>query len=138
MLSSTSVPASSSLQTASLPPTSLARSRMPCKPKCPGRPFLIKKLRVDALAIISHAQPEALVVVVDFHLNAPRLRVPEGIAQRLASNPVDFVAQNGMQTLRRASYIQAKRGNIGAGDVGREFFRQVANRLRKIIGLDRG
>src|SRR6266850_1225080 len=32
MLNSTSVPESSSLHTASLPPTTLARSRMPCSP----------------------------------------------------------------------------------------------------------
>src|SRR5271165_830040 len=38
MLSSTSVPASSSLHTVSLPPMSLALSRMPRKPKCPWRP----------------------------------------------------------------------------------------------------
>jgi hypothetical protein len=38
MLSSTSVPESSLLQTASLPPTSLARSRIPFKPSCPVSP----------------------------------------------------------------------------------------------------
>src|ERR1700730_8910035 len=38
MHSSISVPASSSLQTVSLPPITLARSRMPGKPKWPSRP----------------------------------------------------------------------------------------------------
>ena len=56
----------------------------------------IKKLRVNPLAVIPHAHSEALVVVFDSHLNAPRLCVPERIAQRLASNPVNFVAQDGM------------------------------------------
>jgi len=40
MVSTASVPASSLLKTVSLPPTSLARSCMPAKPKCPGDPGL--------------------------------------------------------------------------------------------------
>src|SRR5215471_916280 len=40
--SSTSVPESSSLHTVSLPPMSLARSRMPRNPKCPTRPSSLR------------------------------------------------------------------------------------------------
>ena len=38
MLNSTSVPESKALHTVSLPPMTLARSRMPLKPKCPSVP----------------------------------------------------------------------------------------------------
>src|SRR5712692_10538454 len=38
IISSTSVPAPRSLHTSSCPPIPLERSRIPLKPKCPGRP----------------------------------------------------------------------------------------------------
>src|SRR5208282_5398155 len=54
------------------------------------RPFLV----------VPHAQTELLIVISDFNLDLPGLGVAEGVAERLSGNPVDFVAQNGMQIPR--------------------------------------
>jgi len=110
---------------------------MPCKAKCPGRPSSSKKIRINPLAVIPHAHSEAFVVVFDSHLNAPRLCVPERIAQCLASNPVNFVAQDGMQTLRaRLLYPDENAGTLGPVTLAASSFARGADRLRQIVGLD--
>ena len=46
------------LHTSSHPPTSSARSRIPCKPKCPAGGLVRDHLLVNALPIVAHAQPQ--------------------------------------------------------------------------------
>src|SRR5271156_6003582 len=47
-------------------------------------PLSIKNLWVNALSIIPDTESELLLVIPDFDFYPPRLRVPEGVAQRLA------------------------------------------------------
>ena len=56
MLYSICVP--NSLQILKRPPTSLARSRMPFKPQCPGASLIIENLRVDTLAVIANSETQ--------------------------------------------------------------------------------
>ena len=56
--------------------------------------------RIDALAIVTHAQSELLVVVANLGLDLPGLRVPEGIAKGFRSNLVDLVTNDRVQIPR--------------------------------------
>src|SRR3954465_753043 len=48
-------------------------------------------LLVDPLAIVTDEQPKSADGVIQFHLDVICLRVPEGVDQRLARNPVNLV-----------------------------------------------
>ena len=55
---------------------------------------------IDALAVVTHAQSEFLVVVADLDLDPPGLRVPEGIPQGFRGNLVDLVTNDRVQFSR--------------------------------------
>ena len=62
--------------------------------------FSAKNLVADPFSIVSNAKPEMLFVVADLNFYAVCCRMPEGIAQRLRREPVNFVSQNRMQIPR--------------------------------------
>jgi hypothetical protein len=102
-----------------------------------GLPVSDKKLRVNAFPVVRNPQPEFRFVVPEFHFDLARLRVPEGVAQRLGSNPVDFVAEDRMQIPWRAFHRYLKDGSILVGPVGRELFSDGPYGNREVIRLDR-
>ena len=104
----------------------------------PGAPLFLKNLRVDALPVIPDPQAKLPFVIVDFHFDLPRLSVPRGIAQRLAGNPVDFVADDRMQVPRRAFYLHPQDGGIPVSFIGCEFFSESADGQGKVVGDHRG
>jgi hypothetical protein len=61
----------------------------------------VKRSRVDALAIVTNAQLKLAGVVADLHFNPTSPGVPERIAQRLAADPIDVVADDRAEGLRR-------------------------------------
>ena len=65
----------------------------------------VKKLRVNPLAIVSHPQPKVPPVIVDFHLYTFRVCVAEGIAQRLAGDPIDRVYSVVAQAVRAIDFV---------------------------------
>jgi hypothetical protein len=65
-------------------------------------------LRVNAPPIIPDPQPKLPLVIPDFHFDPLRLCVLEGVAQRLACNPIDFGPQYRIQVSRRAFYLHMK------------------------------
>ena len=78
-----------------------------------------------------------LLVIPNFHFDPLRLRVLEGIAQRLARNPVDFVPQDRMKVPWRSFHLHTKLGSIWVRFTAREFLTQSAYRGGKIVGHDR-
>src|SRR5215469_8586115 len=64
-----------------------------------------QNLFVHACPIIANSHLQLVLVIVDLRFDPPRLRVPEGVAQRLARNAVHFVAQYGLKISRGAFYL---------------------------------
>src|SRR5689334_6753915 len=87
----------------------------------PGVRASAEDLWTDTLSIIPDMNPELLCVIIDFHFDATRLRVPEGIAQRLSGNPVNFVPQDRAQTPGRALHLHLKCGRGLVAFIGCEF-----------------
>src|SRR5690242_1729522 len=89
----------------------------------------------DALAVIADPHPKFPVVITDFHLDALRIGVSEGVAQPLSSYPVDFVTHDGMQGARRAFDLHRE---IRPAAVRRcKFFTKGSNRQCQIVTLHR-
>ena len=82
-------------------PICSARSRMLGRPQCPGASG-VQVLRIDALSIVPDAHADLPCAIRDLRFDVTGLCVPERIAQRLARNAVDVVAQDRMQVARRA------------------------------------
>jgi len=97
-----------------------------------------KNFRVNALSIIPNTDPELLFVIPDLHFYVSRLRVPEGIAQRLADNPVDLVTKDRMQFLRRAGHRDLKHGGTVVGLIGRQFFSEGPQGNGKVADFECG
>ena len=98
--------------------------------------LVCKHLRIDALAIVAHAQSELLVVVTNLDLDLPGLRMPEGIAKGLRRNLVDLVTKNRMELSRFAFD-----GNVECrprAAVGRDFCSERADRQSEIVLFDGG
>src|SRR5579863_6956945 len=64
----------------------------------PGPLAFRHNLLIDAFSIVANPQAKLPLIVPDFGFNAARLRVPEGISQHLAPDPVDLVLKDGRQT----------------------------------------
>jgi hypothetical protein len=83
-----------------------------------------------------------LVPIVLDHFDALRLRVPECVAHRLASNPVDFVPDQRSQLPGPALHLDMKLGKILTAHIGSEFRRKLfferAERAYKVVGNHRG
>ena len=139
MVSSTSVPASTSLHTASLPPESFgpfahttqtvvsgalrrrsaALGRYPCRHPGPAR--------------------ETAGRHTEFPLRSARLRVAEGVAQGLACDPIDFVPQDRMEIPRSClPPVREHRRHPASPRFARKFCPSVVRAAGKIVGLDRG
>ena len=58
--------------------------------------------RINALSVIPHPQPEALIVITDFDLDLLCVCMKKGIPERFGSNFIHFVAKDGMQISRLA------------------------------------
>ena len=54
--------------------------------------------RIDPLAVVTDAQAELLVVVLDLDLDPPGLRVAEGVPQRFRRYLVDLVTNDWVQS----------------------------------------
>ena len=80
-----------------------------------GAPASIQNRRINALAVVPDPQAKLPLVVADFHFDPLRVCVAERIAQRLAGNPVDFVAQERREIARHALHQHMKVGRILAG-----------------------
>src|SRR6185295_15491549 len=69
---------------------------------------------VNTLSIIADQQAELPLVITDLHGDPPRLRVPEGVAQRFARDAVCLVAHDRVEVARRAFYIHINSGTISS------------------------
>src|SRR6185369_9193257 len=65
-----------------------------------SRRLLEHSFVIDALSVIANRQVEMPLVVSNLHGDPPRLRVPEGVAQRLARDAVGLVAEDRVQIAR--------------------------------------
>ena len=99
---STSVPASTSLQTASLPPMSVGAFPHTAQAVVSFTALAGENCWINAFSIVPHTHPELLIVIADFDLDLLCLRVPKGIPQRFGSNLIDLIAEDGMQISRFA------------------------------------
>src|SRR5262245_8603141 len=61
--------------------------------KVPGS-IAVERFRVDASAVVADTQLKLAVIVADLHFDPASACVPEGIAQGLAANPIDVVADD--------------------------------------------
>ena len=100
--SSTSVPASTSLHTVSLPPISVARSRIPRQAVVSLAALAGENRWINAFSIVPHTQPELLMVIADFNLDLLCLRVPKGIPECFGSNLINLVTKDRMKISRLA------------------------------------
>jgi hypothetical protein len=114
------------LRTSSRPPTSSARSRIPCKPKCPAGPGP-DHLLVNALPIVAHAQPQLPRVETDLQRNLPRHSVAIGIAHSFVGDLIHLRADDLLQRPRCAVH----------DDVDRRSIRPVGGELITIVVSDR-
>ncbi len=78
--------------------------------KMSGTPISTKNPGIDPFSVVSNPQSKLPFVIADIDFYLPRLCVPECIAQRLGRNPVDFIAQDRTEILRRALHRHQKDG----------------------------
>src|SRR5262245_13561033 len=72
----------------------------------------LKNLWINALTVITDAQPKPSLVIPDFHLDPRSLCMLEGVAYRLARNAVNIVSQNRSKFPRRALHLHQKVGTM--------------------------
>src|SRR5258708_992545 len=95
--------------------------------KVPRTAFVTQTFRVNALAIVANPQTKLLFVVPDFHFDLLCIGVLEGIAYRLACNPVDFVPQDRMEIPRGSFHLHIELGTIWVHFTAPNFFTQSAD-----------
>src|SRR4029453_6384310 len=108
----------------------------PRQPKVSGA-MRVKCSRVDALAIVTHAQLKLAGVVLDLHFNPASTRGPERFAQRLAADPIDVVADDWAEGLRRTLDRDVDCCGSAVRAValtGRELFSECPERDREVVG----
>ena len=66
--------------------------------------------RINALSVIPHPQPEALIVITDFDLDLLGVCMKKSVSECFCSNLIHFVAEDGMQISRLAlnSYTECR------------------------------
>jgi hypothetical protein len=74
----------------------------------PGLRAFRHNLLIDAFSIVANPQAKLPLIVPDFGFNVARLRVPEGISQHLAPDPVDLVLKDGRQTPVRSFHCHTE------------------------------
>ncbi len=62
-----------------------------------------------------------MIVIPDFNLDLPRLGMVKSVPERLSGNPVDFVAQNGMEIARLTFHGDAKCRSCVVGWISGQF-----------------
>src|SRR6266478_6104470 len=72
---------------------------------------LIGNFRSDSDSVVSHVKLELRISVSDFRFNLLRPCVAKSVSQRLAPNPVDFIAQHGIQFSLFPFHQQAHAGD---------------------------
>ena len=92
------------------------------------KPLVGEHLRIDPLAIVTHAQTELLGVVTNLDLDPSRMRVPEGIPKGFRSNLVDLVTKNRMELSRLTFDCDTERGRLVGAREGRELIAEGPDR----------
>ena len=122
--SSTSVPAPTSLQTASFPPISCGAFRHAAQSVVSLDSLGGEHRLIDALSVVPHPQSEFIAVVTDLDLDPSGLRVPKGIPQRFRRNLVDLVTKDRVQISRLSLDLDAECWRRVGARVGRELVAQ--------------
>src|SRR5262249_9393201 len=102
--------------------------------------LVFENLRIDSLAVVAHAHLQLRVVVPNFDFDVTRVRVAKRIAQRLAGDAVDVVAEDRMQRPRRALDGDVDDGRVcvaGRGLRGRELVAERADGDREVVRVNR-
>ena len=89
-------------------------------------------LGINAAPVVANAQAKLARIIDDFHFDPPGQRVPEGIAERLAGNPVDFVPDQRWKISRFSFHLHRKLSAICAALAGRDAFAR-ADRTRQVV-----
>jgi hypothetical protein len=84
----------------------------------PGPRTFRHSIPIDAFSIIANPQAELPIIVPDFGFNVARLRVPEGISQHLAPDPVNLVLKVWRQTPVRSFHRHTQRWRSSIGFLG--------------------
>ena len=139
MASSVSARESSSLQIVSLPKISWARSRITGQAEVTGAATRVQDLLIHAVSIIPHPQSKPPLVIMNFHFDPLRVRVPKCIAQRLCRNSIDFVADQRSEDTycalhahgkklgnSRSEFFSRRGGDRGRGEPGRRITMELA------------
>jgi hypothetical protein len=95
----------------------------------------LKNFRVDTFAVISHTYAEFASTISDFHLDVPRVRVTEGVAERLGGNVVKLACEERSQRPGCALDIGVKVRRRGLRLTGRELLGKPADRRFQIRAL---
>src|SRR5204863_5931376 len=101
-------------------------------------PSPVKHLLIDALSVVQYPQAKLPPFIMDFHLDPPRLCVPECVAHCLAGNPVDIVPDDWSQGQGCAFHVHTKLWTILAGITGSERLSERDDRPGKVVGQNRG
>ena len=100
--SSTSVPASTSLHTASLPPIRFGAFPHAGQAVVSLTALAGENCWINAFSIVPHPQSELLIVIADFDFDLLCLGVAKRVPQRFGGNLVDLVSKDRMQISRLA------------------------------------
>src|SRR5208283_1428501 len=76
----------------------------------PGTRAFHQDARIDPLAVIANPQPEHTRVVPDFCLDPACVRVPEGIAQNFAADPINLIPEEWSERQPRSLHDHAECG----------------------------
>lgn len=127
------MPESSSLQTASLPPGEFGAFLYAGKAVLPDATTLVKNLRVDTLAVVSHPHPDLPFVVMYLHFDPASPCVQEGIAQRFGGKPIYFRQEDRNEVPASTFYLHPKLGVVWAGLIGQEPLTEWGDCTRQVV-----
>src|SRR5271169_2779221 len=95
--------------------------------------FITKKLGANALPVIANPQTQLTLIIVYIHLDASCLCMVEGIAQGLACNPINVVAEYRIEVTQCALHGNIEDRRILSCFFGRKFLTESLNSKRKVI-----
>src|SRR5215510_55308 len=101
----------------------------------PGARTGLKNLWVNALAVVTDAQPKLPRVVTDFHFDSCSLRMLESVAYGLTRNTIDVIPNNRREVTRCAFDIHPELGRVRVALIC-EFRSEHADRARKVAHLN--
>src|SRR5262245_21262016 len=96
----------------------------------------LKNFWINALAVVTDAQPKLPRVIPDFHFDSRRLRMLEGIANGLSCNTIDVIPNNRREVTGCAHDTHPKLGRACSALIC-EFRSENADRPRKVVHLNR-